>query len=287
MSHPQQAEAVFSRPDAIPHPESAATSGVSTPNFTSKRHQARGAVLKFLAAAGISMGLLSQGCGGSDDGPYSLGDGGSDAGMNVCGDNCGSGTHCDEATKHCVPDTNNDPCDNLCGKGTVCNPDTKKCDPVSHDTFAGVTWQNAHAGSGNGWIETINNGGANYPLGNTVWFHQTETPATVCFVGYGSGTILTMNGSGEWWDVESNFLAAQTGHSPGDLAYLTSQQAAKDAAGQLISYRTTPQQYRPANAFVWRAAGSNQSWQENDPIADTDVAIHCADVPSDGIVETH
>lgn len=282
MTQPQLGESVLSRTD------SAANHGATAPDRTQIHAQTRSGMLKMIAAAGIALGALTQGCGGEDDAAVPR-DGitTTDSGMDPCDNKCGTNTHCNETTKHCDPNPVVDPCNNVCGTDTFCDTATGKCEPVPVNTFAGVTWKNTNAGSGNGWVDVLSGTDGDYPLGSTVWFTKGETPATVCFVGFGSGTIFTINGSGEWWNIEKPFLAGQTGHSIDDNAYFTSKQAAKDSAGQLLSYRTTPQAYRPANAFVWRAAGSNQSWVDSEAVGSGQSAIHCANVPNDGVVENH
>ncbi len=259
---------------------------------------ARSGMLRSIAAAGIVLGsaaavTLASGCGGESESPYPLsGDTGTDSGTggndgaDPCDNKCGTNTHCNPDTKKCDPNTVTDPCENKCGTGTVCNPDTKKCDPITTG-FAGVTWRNFNPGSGKGWADVMNGTDGEHPLGVTAWFSQGEAPVADCFVAYGSGSILTMQGSGEWWDVQKPWLAAQTGHALSDTAYFTSQQAAKDAAAELQTWRTVPPAYRPGDAFVWRAAGTDKSWQDHDPVTPSDSAIHCVNVPNNGEVEQY
>lgn len=284
MTQPHEAGPFLPRPDAanLPNPAQA-------PVFS----RARRGMLQHLAAAGIALGaatggLLTSGCGDDSEEPYSLGgDGGSDSHTDACGNNCGQGTHCNEVTKKCDPNTDtSDPCGGNCGPGTTCNTDTKKCDPVTAK-YAGITWNNSNPGSGNGWSDTLFSADKDHPLGTTAWFDQNEAHVADCFVGYGSGTVLTLNGSGEWWNIQKSWLAAQTGHSTADTAYFSSKQASKDATAELMSYRLTPQQYRPANAFIWRAAGSNNSWTDSQALGSGESQIHCTFVPNNGVVEHH
>lgn len=293
MSQPNQAETVFSHAEAA---SSRRTSALS-PVPSSTHSPVRSGILKSLAAAGIVLGAaatgsLASGCGGESEEPYSFdGNTGTDSGTggndgDPCDNKCGTNTHCNPETKKCDPNTVTDPCENKCGTGTVCNPETHKCDPVTTG-FAGVTWRNFNPESGKGWTDTMYGTDGPHPLGVTAWFSKSESPVADCFVAYGNGSILTMQGSGEWWDVEKPWLAVQTGHSLSDTAYFTSHQAAKDAAAELLTWRTVPPAYRPPNAFVWRAAGTDKSWQDHDPVTPSDSTIHCVNIPSDGVVEKY
>ncbi|MFO0780841.1 MAG: hypothetical protein U0519_03060 [Candidatus Gracilibacteria bacterium] len=154
-------------------------------------------------------------------------------------------------------------------------------------SFASVTWKNRVSPSGNGFVDVSSGTDGDYVLGKTAAFAKSETGAAVCFIGYGSGTILTLMGAGDWWNPSKSWLGAQVGKNPDDLSYMTSKQASIDSASRLITYRNTSVGSRPANAFYWRAGGTSNSWVDPEAVGSNQSAIHCAFVPNNGVAEVY
>lgn len=115
----------------------------------------------------------SAGCAGEAGAAGTGGTGGTtnDAGTEPCNGNCGSGTHCDEATNKCVLDTvdagtgssdagtdaNTDPCNGMCGEGTHCDNGACVLDTV--DAGTGGTGGSSGSGGSGGAAGAAGTGG--------------------------------------------------------------------------------------------------------------------------------
>lgn len=211
-----------------------------------------------------------------------------------CGSTCGLGTVCSNGK--CVPGSGGSPdsCGGTCGSGTHCvsgtcvaNSGTGGSGGDGGSKLADVTWKPKLSSSTIGYVDATLTSDGSFTPGQTVSIYTADGSSAVCAILYGAKNTLVCTDACEWWSVYKPVFAPMHGQNADNITYLTSMQAAKDAAADMLSCRNSGSG-ACSSEFVWRAANnSGGAWEDNEPAADSQSQIACAYVPASGVVETH